>query len=321
MNKKITNPNQTLIYQAKDGAIEIAVDAKNQNVWANQSQIGSLFEIDQSVTSRHIRNILKDGEIDLRSNMQKMHIANSDKPVSFYSLDIILAIGYRTNSKKAVEFRKWATKTLKGYLLDGYAINTKLISHNYQKFSQALENVKSLLPKNNQVAAENVLDLVANFAQTWLSLDAYDKNQLEIKGVTKRKIKIDAAGLMRGISSLKTILVAKGEATEIFAKERSKDAIEAIVGNVMQSFGGSDLYKTLEEKAAHLLYFIVKNHPFVDGNKRSGAFAFVWFLQKSNLLNQNKISSQALTAITLLVAESDPKEKDRIVGLILMLLR
>jgi len=130
--------NQTLIYQAKDGAIEFGADIKNQNIWASQAQIVKLFKIDQSVASRHIKNIFKDGEVDEKSNMQKMHIANSDKSVVFYSLDVILAVGYRTSSKTAIEFRKWSTKILKKYLVDGYAINKKSIAQNYQKFNQAL---------------------------------------------------------------------------------------------------------------------------------------------------------------------------------------
>ena len=313
--------SRPLIYQAKDGEIQLNADIKNQNIWASQAQIVDIFKIDQSVASRHIKNIFKDNEIDKKSNMQKMHIANSDKPVVFYSLDVILAVGYRTNSKTAIEFRKWATKVLKSYLLEGVAINKKLISQNYQKFSQALKDIKTILPKNNHIATENILDLVSDFAQTWLSLDAYDKDQLESKGSTTRKIKLDAKELELGIASLKTTLLKNNEATEIFAKERNLGSLEGIIGNIMQSFGGEDVYQTLEEKAGHLLYFIVKNHPFIDGNKRSGAFAFIWFLQKNNLLNQNKISPQALTAITLLVAQSNPQEKDKMIGLILTLLK
>ena len=310
-----------LIYQAKDGEIELNADIKNQNIWASQAQIVEIFKIDQSVASRHINNIFKDNEIDKKSNMQKMHIANSDKPVAFYSLDVILAVGYRTNSKTAIDFRKWATKILKGYLFEGVAINKKLISQNYQKFSQALKNIKAILPKDNHTATENILDLISDFAQTWLSLNAYDKNQLENKGSTTRKIKLDVKELELGIASLKITLLKNNEATEIFAKERNLGSLEGIIGNIMQSFDGEEVYQTLEEKAGHLLYFIVKNHPFIDGNKRCGAFAFIWFLQRNNLLNRNKISPQALTALTLLIAESNPKEKAKIINLILTLLK
>jgi prophage antirepressor-like protein len=254
MSKSSQKPQETLIYQAKDGAIELQADVRKQNIWASQAQIVDLFKVDQSVASRHIKNIFKGGEVEEKSNMQKLHIANSDRPVVFYSLDVILAIGYRTNSKTAIKFRKWSTKILKQYLTDGYAINKKLIAQNYQKFNQALKDIKILLPKDNQIAAANVLDLVSDFAQTWLSLDAYDKNELEIKGSTKRKVKIDAGELEAGISSLKINLLKKGEATEIFAQARQAKSLEGIIGNVMQSFDGSDLYQTLEEKAAHLFY-------------------------------------------------------------------
>ena len=316
--------SKTIIYQAKDGAISLKTDNNQENVWANQFQIAELFKIDQSVVSRHINKIFKDDELDEKSNMQKMHIAKSDKPVSHYSLDVILAVGYRTNSKTAVDFRKWATKILKSYVVEGYAINKKHISKNYDKFIEALDEIKALTVKNNSKNSDLnpsfAIDLIKGFAETWLSLDAYDKDNLKIDNITKEQITLSAKDLEAGISNLKSELIKKREATEIFAKERSKDALEGIIGNVMQSFGGADLYESLEEKAAHLFYFIVKNHPFTDGNKRSGAFSFVWFLQKFSVIDVKKIDPQTLTALTLLIAESDPKDKDKMVGLVMMLL-
>lgn len=327
MTKNQKPQNQTLIYQAKDGAIELRLDKRNETIIANINQIADLFGVQKAAISKHLKNIFDSKEL-LRATtvsiLETVQIEGNRKisrKIELYNLDAIIAVGYRVNSNRATQFRVWATKVLKSYLLDGCAINKKLISKNYQKFSQALKDIKLLLPKDNQIAAENILDLVADFAQTWLSLDAYDKDQLTTKGTTKKKIKLEAKELELGIASLKSALIKKKEATEIFAKERHVKSLEGIIGNVMQSFGGSDLYKTLEEKAAHLFYFIVKNHPFIDGNKRSGAFAFIWFLQKNNLLDQSKISPQALTAITLLVAESNPKEKDKIIGLILTLLK
>ena len=330
MTKKPITPNQSLIYQAKDGAIELRLDKKNETILANLNQIADLFAVQKAAISKHLNNIFKEGELEEKVVVSILETTTSHgaivgktqvHKVKFYNLDAIIAVGYRVNSGHATNFRIWATKVLKNYLLDGVAVNKKLISQNYQKFSQALKDIKLLLPKDNSIAAENILDLVTDFAATWLSLDAYDKDQLETKGTTTKKIKLDAKELELGVASLKAALIKKNEATEIFAKERQPRSLEGIIGNVMQSFGGQDLYQTLEEKAAHLLYFIVKNHPFIDGNKRSGAFAFVWFLQKNNLLDQTKISPQALTAITLLVAESNPKEKDKIVGLILTLLK
>lgn len=184
----------------------------------------------------------------------------------------------------------------------------------------AVEKVKTLIPQDTIVTTNDTLELVKLFANTWFSLDAYDKSEFAKKNLTKKQIKISGQELTSAIQELKQNLLSKGEATNLFANERQVNSIEGIVGNVFQSFGGKNVYENVEEKAAHLLYFIVKNHPFSDGNKRSGAFAFVWFLKKAKILNTNKITPEALTALTLLVAESDPKEKEQVTGLIIMLL-
>ncbi|MFA6393417.1 MAG: RhuM family protein [Patescibacteria group bacterium] len=250
-----------------------------------------------------------------------MHIANSDKPVSFYSLDMILAVGYRANSSRAIEFRQWATKVLREHITKGYTINPSRVKKNYDEFLSAVEKVKSLLPANIKPDTENILELIKIFADTWLSLNAYDKGEFKKGKTTKKRITLTANNLTAAINQFKLELLKKSEATEIFAQERSAGSIEAILGNVMQSFGGKDLYPGLEEKAAHLLYFMVKNHPFVDGNKRSGAFSFVWFLKQSGILNYARLTPAALTALTLLIAESNPKEKAKMSGLVVMLLK
>ncbi len=198
--------------------------------------------------------------------------------------------------------------------------NPNRISRNYNVFLTAVENVKKLLPANDSITSKDTLELVKLFANTWFSLDAYDKSEFEKKSLTKKQIKLSGEELENAIQDLKNGLLQKGEATELFAQEKQSGSIEGIVGNIFQSFGGKSVYESVEEKAAHLLYFIVKNHPFTDGNKRSGAFAFVWFLNKAKLLNTNRITPEALTALTLLVAESDPKDKEQIVGLIIMLI-
>lgn len=323
LSKKLSagHAKNVVIYQSKTGAIELRGDFARETIWATQAQVAELFDVDQSVISRHIRNILKDGEIEEKSNMQKMHIANSDKPVTFYSLDIILSVGYRANSQRAIEFRKWATKILREHVAKGYTINPKVIKNNYAEFQKAIENIKHLLPKDANIDNASVLELISAFADTWLSLDAYDKEKLIEKGVTKKSVTLTAEDMAEALSEFKKNLIKKGEATDLFGSERSKGNISGIVGNVMQSFGGKQLYSTLEEKAAHLLYFMVKNHPFVDGNKRSGAYAFIWFLNRYGILDRKKISPAALTAITLFVAESNPKNKERIVRLILQLLK
>lgn len=321
MDKKSAKKDAVVVYQAKSGAIELRGDFSRETVWATQAQIVGLFGVDQSVVSRHIRNIFKDGEVQEKSNMQKMHIANSDKPVALYSLDVILGVGYRTNSKIAIEFRKWATKTLREHITRGYTINRRQIGRNYEAFMKSVADIQALLPEHVTLDPKGVLELIKEFAGTWVSLDAYDKESLRPIGVTKRSVKLSGDELAAAITDLRTELMRKGEATEIFAQERKTGNIEGIIGNVMQTFGGKPVYATAEEKAAHLLYFMVKNHPFVDGNKRSGAFAFVWFLRKVRVRGGRNINPASLTALTLFIAESDPKKKSQMTALVTQLLK
>lgn len=315
-----TKPH-TIIYQAKNGAIELKGDWTQDTIWASQAQITDLFQVDQSVVSRHIKNIFKDYEVDKESNMQKMHIANSDKPVNLYSLDVILGVGYRTNSKVAIEFRKWATQTLKQHITKGYSINKKVLAQNYDEFLKAIETVKTLIPANSEVKTGDALELVKLFAETWFALDAYDKSDLPQLGLNKSQVKFTADELIQALVELKQDLYKKKMATELFGQEKQPNAIAGIVGNIFQSAFGEEIYPSIEEKAAHLLYFIIKNHPLNDGNKRSGAFAFIWLLNKTKTLNTSKITPQVLTTLTLLVAESDPHNKDQIIGLILQILK
>ncbi|MEK7164643.1 MAG: virulence protein RhuM/Fic/DOC family protein [Patescibacteria group bacterium] len=321
MKKKITKNDVIAIYQLKSGAIELRKDIAKNTIWATQAQVVKLFDVDQSVVSRHINNIVKDKEISQKSNMQKMHIANSDKPVVFYSLDVVLAVGYRTNSARAIAFRQWATKTLREHITKGFTINPNQIKSHYGEFMRAVENMKNLLPPGGAIDSASVLELIIAFADTWVSLDAYDKDKLVSKGATKKSVALTADQLGKALVDFKASLIKKGQATDLFGHERSAGNLAGIVGNVMQSFGGQSLYPSVEEKAAHLLYFTVKNHPFTDGNKRSGAYAFIWFLKKAGIFNAAKITPPALTALTLFVAESDPKNKERMIRLVLQLLK
>lgn len=308
--------NEIVIYQSKSGAIEFKGDFEKETLWASQAQIVTLFGVHQSVISRHIRNIFKDGEINEKSNMQKMHITTSDKPVMLYSLDVLLSVGYRTNSKVAIAFRQWVSQTLRDYIIKGYTINRSRIDKNYTEFLQAVEQVKALLLQDSQIKAEDILELIKLFADTWLSLDSFDRDKLPPAGSTQKKVSLTADKLGQALTALKEHLVKKNEATDLFGIERTPDALTGIIGNILQSFGDQELYPSIEEKAAHLLYFIVKNHPFVDGNKRSGAYAFIWFLAQAKILDITQITPAALTAITLLIAESNPKDKTKMIGLV-----
>lgn len=323
------NKKQIVIYQSKTGAIELQLDLdKNkETLRLTQQQVADIFDVQKAAISKHVRNIFDSGELSEKSTVSKMETVQMEgrrmvgRIVEYYNLDLVLSIGYRVNSKKATAFRQWATKTLRAHIVDGYTINKKRIAQNYEAFLKAVEDVKNLLPVGGAVDAESALELVKLFANTWVSLDAYDKSNFPKGGSTKKRVKLTSSDLREALQKLKQELIAKNEATELFGADRQRDSVAGIVGNVLQSFGGNDIYPTIEEKAAHLLYFMVKNHPFVDGNKRSGAFTFVWFLKKANILDTSRMTPEALTALTLLVAESDPKNKDNLIGLVLMLLK
>lgn len=314
------------IYQSTSGAIQLKADSEQDTIWANLMQIAELFETDKSGISRHISNIYKSGELGKKGTVAKFATVQKEgnrevaRNIEHFSLDVILSVGYRINSKKATHFRQWATKTLKDHIFKGYTINRNRIQKNHAEFLKAIDDVKALLPTGSEIDNDSVLELVTLFADTWFSLDAYDKDKLVMQGTTKKKVALTADKLNKALAELKQNLMAKGEAMDIFGIERSKDSIAGIIGNVMQSFNGDELYPSIEEKAAHLLYFIIKNHPFVDGNKRSGAYAFVWFLRHAKVLDLSRITPPALTSITLLIAESAPKDKDKMVGLVCMFL-
>ncbi|MFA7600732.1 MAG: RhuM family protein [Patescibacteria group bacterium] len=212
------NKNSLAIYQSKSGAIELSKDYKKDTIWATQKDLSFIYEKDQSVISRHIRNIFKDSEVNKKSNMQKMHIPNSDKPVDFYSLDVILAVGYRTNSSRAIEFRKWATKVLKQHITKGFTINKNRIKQNYDDFLKTIEDIKVLSQDSKKIKTSDILELIKSFSYTWFSLDKYDKNSFPKIG-TKKKINVTAKEIYGDLQKLKEELIEKGEASKMFAQE------------------------------------------------------------------------------------------------------
>lgn len=318
-----------LVYQAPNGAIELKWDIEHETIWANQSHIVEIFWVDRTVISRHISNIFKDNELDKELVSAKFahttqHGAipgkTQKRSVMYYNLDIILAVGYRVKSSMAVKFRQRATQTLRQHITQWYTINPGRITHNYQAFLEAVEEVQKI---NSQQTlwSDQVVELIKMFAHTWFSLDAYDKELFSSKWQTQQSVSLHADELYADIALLKKQLKEKGEATELFAQEKQKQSLAWILGNVFQTIWWEEVYSSIESKGAHLLYFIVKNHPFTDGNKRSWAFAFIRFLQKAGLAFRHAITPEALTALTLLVATSDPKDKDRVVELIILLLK
>ena len=324
---KLEKENKIIIYQAPSGAIELRGDFDKETVWATQAQIAQLFDVTSQNVTLHLNNIFKDKELDMKATCKESLQVQTEgnrkikRNIKLYNLDAIIAVGYRISSVIGTNFRIWATKTLREHITKGYTINRKQIAKNYDSFMQAVANIQNLLPDYITLDPKAVLELIKEFASTWISIGAYDKETLKVIGSTKKVIKLSGIELSDAILNLRSKLIKNGEATEIFAQEREKGSVEGIIGNVMQTFGGKSVYKSTEEKAAHLLYFMVKNHPFIDGNKRSGALAFIWFLRKTKTKGFRNINPATLTALTLLIAESNPSKKDQMVALVTQLLK
>jgi death-on-curing family protein len=312
------------IYQAKNGAIELKTDSKAETIWASQKQIAKIFEVTPQNITIHLKQIFADGELIEKATckdslqVQKEGGRKVKRQIKEYNLDVIIAVGYRINSVFGTKFRIWATKTLKQHITQGYTINKNRIEQNYQAFISAVDEVK-LLAKNN-INSDDVLELIKLFADTWFNLEVFDEGKLPQEGIDKTQIEIEIKSLYLAVKVFKNDLMAKKQATILFAQEKQKDSLAGIFANVFQSVFGKDAYPSIEEKSAHLLYFIVKNHPFNDGNKRTGAFAFIWFLQQAGFNFSKNITPQTLTALTLLIAISNPQEKEKMIGLVLLLL-
>ncbi len=317
--------SEIVIYE--DGNIELPVSFEEENFWLRQSEISKLFGKDRTVITRHINKILQDKEVDEKSNVQKMHIANSDKPVKFYSLDVVLAVGYRTNSAKAIKFRRWATKILKEHLIQGYTLNQKRLQQTgMEAFKKAVALLQTTIDQEQLGCdeAKGVLDVIVSYGRSWSLLEGYDENSLTIpRHRTDELFVLGYSEAKEAIEALKTELMRKKEASALFGQEKAGE-FDGIIGNIYQTFGGDDLIETVEEKAAHLLYYIVKDHPFNDGNKRIGAFLFILFLQKNGVLyrknGEAKINDNALVALTLMIAKSLPEQKDTVIALVVNML-
>ena len=318
---------EILIYKTHQNEVELKVKFKNESVWLRQNEIAFLFGKERSVITKHINKIFTDKEVDKKSNVQKVHITNSDKPVEFYGLDIILAVGYRVNSPRAIHFSKWATKIIKQYLIKGYVVNEKRLLEAENKFHELQGTVLFLQKQSKKELLKGqeaeILNLLADYSKTLSLLEQYDKGKISGKKGKKTKFILQYNDCVKIISKLKKELMAKKEASELFGQKRD-ESFEGIIKGLYQTFDKKEIYPIIEDKASHLLYLIIKDHPFLDGNKRTAAFLFVYFLDKSNYLfkksDERKINDNALVALALLVAESDPKDKDVMIKIIKNLL-
>ena len=321
------NKGEIIIYKTKDGKTSLDVKLEKETVWLSQKQMAELFNKDVRTVNEHIKNVFKEAELEENSVIRDFRITASDGKqydTNFYNLDMIISIGYRVKSKQGTQFRIWAIQVLKDHIIKGYTINSKRLPEvNFKELEQALVLVKGTL-NNKELSSDEatgLLKVITDYANSWVLLQQYDSNKLEEpKKKHKPKYIINYEKAIEAISKLKSDLKSKKEASDLFGNQRDK-SFEGIVANLYQTFGGEELYPSIEDKAAHLLYFIIKDHPFTDGNKRIGAFLFILFLSNNGYLfkanGERKINDNALVALALLIAESNPKQKDVMIKLIM----
>lgn len=323
--------DQIIIYQTTDGQTAIDVKLENETIWLSQRLMAELFEKDSDTVGLHIKNILQEGELDEESTTELFSVVqregnrNVNRTVKFYNLDMILSVGYRVNSKKGTQFRIWANKVLKEYLIKGYSINEKRLKDQAEQLAD-LKNTVTLLSnviENKELSSDEAIGLlkvVTDYTYALDILDKYDHQQLTIEGTTPNELfSLNYIDAKHAINDLKE----KFGGGMLFGNEKD-DSFQGSIGAIYQTFGGEDLYPSVEEKAANLLYFVVKNHSFSDGNKRIAAYLFVWFMNKNGILyaidGSKRIADNALVALTLMIAESKAEEKDIMVKVIVNLI-
>ena len=297
-----------------DFELDVRADSENETVWLTQDEMGLLFDVDRTRITRHINNIIKDGELNKKSNVRKTHFANADRPVSLYSLDMIISVGYRVRSPRGVKFRIWANKILKDYLIQGYAINQKRLD----ALNKTIDIQTRMLSYSLNIDKDELSKVINEYTRALDLLDSYDHQTLAKPKGEKSVYVMSYQEAREIIDSMKF-----NEMSSVFGVEKEQGKLNGIIEQVYQNVFGQELYPSIEEKAAHLLYFLVKDHPFADGCKRIAATLFINFLYKNNYLYRNNrqiISNEALVAITVLTAESNPQEMEIIVKLIMNLL-
>ena len=305
---------EIMIFETKDNEIKLTVPVENETVWLTQAQMTELFQVDRTVITRHVNNVFKENELLRKSNVQKMHIPNSDRPVQFYSLEVIISVGYRVKSNRGVEFRQWANSVLKQYNMQGYAINEKRL----EALQRTINIQTKMLACTLEVDEAEVLKAVSLYTNALMLLDQYDHQSLKKPTGSKAIYRITYEDCRNMVNAMEDSFHS-----DVFGIEKEKGKVEGILAAVYQNVFGGDVYPSLEEKAANLLYFMIKDHPYADGCKRIAASLFLEFLARNNILykaDQKRVSDGALVAITLMIAESDPKEKDIMVNLVMNLL-
>ena len=314
------------IFESTQGDVQVQLE--QETVWLTQKQMSELFEKNVRTISEHINNIFKEGELDKEAVIRNIRITaedGKDYQTNHYNLDVIISVGYRVKSQQGTRFRQWATKLLKQHLTQGYTLNKQRFEQNAKGLESALLLIRKTAASPDLMldSGRGLVEIVSRYTQTFLWLQRYDEGLLNEPEGNSGGILPTHEQASESLAQLKQGLIERGEATQLFAKPRG-DGLDALLGNLDATVFGEAAYPTIQSKAAHLLYFVVKNHPFSDGNKRSGAFLFVDFLHRNNQLmnaqGQPIINDTGLAALTLLVAESDPKQKETLIRLIMNML-
>lgn len=320
------NTKELVLFTLPEGNVSVNLIYQNNTLWLNQKLMAELFDKDSDTIGLHIKNIFRENELneqattEVFSVVQAEGIRNVTRQIKHYNLDVIISVGYRVSSKRGTQFRIWANSVLKDYILKGYALNNNMLDNTHKEYQQLLDLLNNTLINNQLVTmqGENVLSLINDYATTWRTLLQYDEDRLAIpNAIHQNSLSLNYIASINAITEFKSKLLDIGEATALFGNERN-DQLQSILANLDQTMFGEELYKSTEEKAANLLYMVIKDHPFSDGNKRIGSFLLVLYLQL-NKLNTN-INNIGLTSLALLVAESNPTQKDLIIRLIINLL-
>lgn len=315
--------NSIEIYRSQDGSVQLNVKLENGTVWLSANQMAMLFDRDAKTIRKHINNVFADGELTKESNTHFLRVANSDKPVPFYNLDVIISVGYRVKSQQGVQFRRWATSVLKQYLIKGYAINQQIKLDRYNELKDVVRLMSRAVGLQDKVTTDEysgLFNVISDYVYALDTLDQYDYQSLSISKTTKDEpFRATYDNAMEAINALKE----KFGGSKWFANEKD-DSFKSSIGQIYQTFGGEELYPSVEEKAAMLLYLVVKNHSFSDGNKRIAAMLFLWFLNNNRVLyaedGHKRIADNTLVALTLMIAESRTEEKDVMVKVVVNLI-
>ena len=303
--------NEIVLFETNDNAIKLEVPVEGETVWLSANQMAELFDRDEKTIRKHINNVFSEAEVDKDNNTQKMRVVGVKQKVPFYTLDVIISVGYRVKSKRGVEFRRWANSVLKKYILQGYAVNDSRIR-------QLGEVIRIMKRTQNALDSQQVLNVIQKYSNALELLDSYDHQNMERPKGSVATYELTYEECKEVISQMRF-----GAESDLFGKEKD-DSFKGSIGNIYQSFSGQELYPTLEEKAAHLLYFVTKNHSFLDGNKRIAATMFLYFLDKNGVLfidDDKLIDDHTLVALTIMIAESKPEEKEMMITVIMNCLR